>query len=581
MIHQQLSHAKILVISLVFFGVAGNLFSQGSITVSYALGDIPTSYNVYSASCNGPLATIAITLPPGDNREVTGIDVSYAMTAASSGWMADQRSQIHFQNGNISEPVYSGFGNANGTFFYDRDNVTIANGTYAGGTELIFEMRAWRVFGTTSDCNKAFNKIDAGSWLITVFYGAATENPKVGVSTTNPTQALHVAGKLRIGDDGTAPEAGTIRWNTSTEDFEGFNGTVWLSLTKNDAMGWGGPVSVPENQCTVPAVASSNWEVGISVDMHGEYAVVGAPGANNQGAAYIYHRINGEWVEEFSITPDDPASGDDFGAGVAIHGDRVLVGAPGKTAFYTFTRSGTNWNQEQKVTSSNPSDVSFGSKVDLFDEQAIIYAYFFPNARAYIYSRLNGFWSERLLHTTSVGEFPDNAVTINNQFAAFSYATSNGQIQMFTRNNTVWTVDTLLQGLASEILGKSVALYGNQLVGTNRSGAQVYHFSGTQWQPEQTLVVSGNCGPTGIRKSVGFDGTTIALGTGDGNGTIYVFEQLNSAWTEKARLTGYGVVPEDLFGSACAVSGSHLVAGAPGTNFFSLPDRGKVFFYQK
>lgn len=34
------------------------------------------------------------------------------------------------------------------------------------------------------------------------------------------------------------PKKGTIRWNDTTADFEGFNGETWVSLTRNNG-GWG------------------------------------------------------------------------------------------------------------------------------------------------------------------------------------------------------------------------------------------------------------------------------------------------------------------------------------------------------
>ncbi|NJC25320.1 hypothetical protein [Neolewinella antarctica] len=60
---------------------------------------------------------------------------------------------------------------------------------------------------------------------------------QVGINTDTPTQALHVAGKLRVADDNTAPDRGTIRFNDATSDFEGYDGTDWkvLSLEKSGA----------------------------------------------------------------------------------------------------------------------------------------------------------------------------------------------------------------------------------------------------------------------------------------------------------------------------------------------------------
>ena len=59
---------------------------------------------------------------------------------------------------------------------------------------------------------------------------------QVGVNNPNPEQALDVNGKLKVADDGTSPDAGTIRYNATERDFEGHNGTEYLSLTKSTSV---------------------------------------------------------------------------------------------------------------------------------------------------------------------------------------------------------------------------------------------------------------------------------------------------------------------------------------------------------
>ena len=43
---------------------------------------------------------------------------------------------------------------------------------------------------------------------------------------------LEVEGGIKIGDVDSAPEPGTIRFNSLSKDFEGWNGTNWMSLTR-------------------------------------------------------------------------------------------------------------------------------------------------------------------------------------------------------------------------------------------------------------------------------------------------------------------------------------------------------------
>lgn len=60
---------------------------------------------------------------------------------------------------------------------------------------------------------------------------------QVGVGTPTPTQELDVDGKIKISNDGRTPTAGTIRYTTVSDDFEGYDGTEWKSLTEQKSNG--------------------------------------------------------------------------------------------------------------------------------------------------------------------------------------------------------------------------------------------------------------------------------------------------------------------------------------------------------
>lgn len=55
---------------------------------------------------------------------------------------------------------------------------------------------------------------------------------QVGINTDTPNQALDVNGKIKIGNDGTAPTEGTVRYS-SNGDFEGYRANGWESFTNN------------------------------------------------------------------------------------------------------------------------------------------------------------------------------------------------------------------------------------------------------------------------------------------------------------------------------------------------------------
>jgi hypothetical protein len=73
---------------------------------------------------------------------------------------------------------------------------------------------------------------------------------------------------------------------------------------------------------------------GLSVDVHGETAIVGAYGAavgghQGQGAAYIYSRSGTTWSWQQKVLAEDGEAEDYFGYAVSLAGDTALVGAFG------------------------------------------------------------------------------------------------------------------------------------------------------------------------------------------------------------------------------------------------------------
>ena len=53
---------------------------------------------------------------------------------------------------------------------------------------------------------------------------------QVGVNTNDPDQALDVNGKVKLADDATTPTAGTMRYESTAGEFQGYNGASWQSF---------------------------------------------------------------------------------------------------------------------------------------------------------------------------------------------------------------------------------------------------------------------------------------------------------------------------------------------------------------
>lgn len=113
--------------------------------------------------------------------------------------------------------------------------------------------------------------------------------------------------------------------------------------------------------------AAADDQFGRSVSVSGDTVVVGAvgddDGGSDSGSAYVFTRSGTLWSEQAKLTASDAAAGDWFGISVAVSGDTVVVGAPfddgdhDRTgSVYVFLRSGTLWSQQAKLTSSDPED---------------------------------------------------------------------------------------------------------------------------------------------------------------------------------------------------------------------------------
>jgi hypothetical protein len=127
-------------------------------------------------------------------------------------------------------------------------------------------------------------------------------------------------------------------------------------------------------------------ELGFSVALSGNTAVIGAPrhdsgGKADAGAAYVFLRSSGTWGQQAQLTADDGNAQDEAGYSVAVTGGRALLGSPGNSggsifdngATYDFARSGSTWAQQRKLTAAdNAEDAHFGSSVGLGGETALI-----------------------------------------------------------------------------------------------------------------------------------------------------------------------------------------------------------------
>lgn len=176
------------------------------------------------------------------------------------------------------------------------------------------------------------------------------------------------------------------------------------------------------------------------------------------GSVYHFTRSAGIWTEQGKLNPGDAEAGQNFGARLSLSGDSLLISASGDDevavdagAGYVFTKQGSNWVEEAKLTTaeSDPGDrTGFGA---LSGDTAILGA---PNGittsttgnKAYVFVRDNGVWTQQATLTGSDPN-PGNFFGPNDIFGDIAVVgadaddengVASGVAYVFKRTGTVW-----------------------------------------------------------------------------------------------------------------------------------------------
>ena len=199
-----------------------------------------------------------------------------------------------------------------------------------------------------------------------------------------------------------------------------------------------------------PSVSISQDDFGYSVDIDGDYAVVGSDHywSGGTGLAFVYHRSGTTWTEQAVLSASDAADGDDFGSSVTIDGEYLVVGADGKElasgAAYVFHRSGSIWTEQAILTTNDSARGDyFGWPVCLEGDYAVIGASgkALDTGAAYIFQRSGSEWKQVYQLAASDGHItavfgasvalsngyalvsaPEYSITYNSAGAAYFYS---------------------------------------------------------------------------------------------------------------------------------------------------------------
>jgi hypothetical protein len=310
------------------------------------------------------------------------------------------------------------------------------------------------------------------------------------------------------------------------------------------------------------------WSAAVSVDV----AIGGSPwdpsAASLAGSANIFRQVNGDWIPDAKLLPQNLEEGDTFGSAVALLPTVAVVGARwddnveiNAGAAYVFRHDGFSWVQEQLLTPSDgDNNQAMGSSVSI-SANWIICGSPYDNdngtnsGSAYIYRFDGSVWIEEAKLLPSDGtsnDFFGYSVAISGPVAVIGAPNANwtGKAYVFRFDGSSWIEEADLIGddtAQGDAFGKSVAVFGNRFVvgasedddnGTASGAAFIFGHDGSDWIQETKLVPDELTSPDRYGQSVSISGQVVAVGCTTGKAFVHYYEPQSSQWDQIAYRTG-------------------------------------------
>jgi len=348
--------------------------------------------------------------------------------------------------------------------------------------------------------------------------------------------------------------------------------------------------------------AKADNRFGIDVAISSDHAIVGAffddDFGTRSGSAYIFKISATSWLEQEILHASDGAANDWFGVSVDIDGDYAVVGARyddndnGTNAgcVYVFKRDGSDWLEQKKIIASDGAADDLFHKVALYRDYLVVGAYQDDelgtnSGSIYIFRRSGSDWIEQEKHTASDGNTGDlfgcHVSIDRNRIAIGAYrnrdlGANSGSIYIFKNDGSNWNEELKIissDGDPGDYFGLPVSITGNYVLagarndddlGNNAGAAYIYDLSGLSGGPalsvnpttldfgttktSLTLQIT-NTGSPGLTWNIAvlssmpwLDSITPPAGTGNATVTITVdrTKLSNATDTGKIKVTSNG-----------------------------------------
>jgi hypothetical protein len=361
---------------------------------------------------------------------------------------------------------------------------------------------------------------------------------------------------------------------------------------------------------------------GFSVDIDGDYAIVGDPGYRVQkdfidleyaGTAHIYFQESGVWQHQTQFTAPDPVSDDWMGYSVAVSGDTVAVSIPyedlseddNRGAVLLYERSGVIWSKVATLTTSDGvTNDKIGISISLDGDILVVGAPYADiggvhnQGAAYIFVKPDTGWNdmtETARITASDGAEDDwfgNSVAVYGEWLVVGapQVSSNGMISagaayVFNKPAAGWTTSTETVKLTAPVpafmekFGSAVAIRDNRLgVGCDNQDIHmvtVYRLDTGNWIFDARIAPPEGVPDAAFGRSLAVGNDQILVGSiaydnsNPDSGHAHLYLRDDSGWVYDSTLIPSDGTPFDFFGWSTATDGTSFIVGADVAGIFN------------
>lgn len=370
---------------------------------------------------------------------------------------------------------------------------------------------------------------------------------------------------------------------------------------------------------------------GYSLALHGNTLVVGAPyedsaaraidgdetdnTARDAGAVYVFVRTGSQWTRQAYLKAANADPGDQFGKSVAIHGDRLLVGAwledgngPASNddpenndasdagAVYSFVRSGSTWTQTDYLKAANTgAGDGFGGSLAFGQEgERFVVGAPFEDSNA---DGIDGNGSDNsAIESGAAYVFGALALPLVEWQQQFYLKAANSDSGDLFGASVAMGFSTIVVGAPWE----ASASAANPADNTWTDSGAVYVFESQSVAPflaQEAFLKSSHADPfDNFGTSVAIQGNLLAVGAhgedgagrgvnpphndaNENSGAVYRFQKSVGTWSQVSYLKASNAGLNHQLGISLGMSGSSLLTGAWREGTTALPVAGSAYVF--